>query len=96
MCTDTVLHVVTRRPAVMGIGLCTQKVGADANILLPQPLPHYLLPSVKQARGNGQLYDEPRQGLLLKNRIIRIPHRHTHRPRELNVGATVPPGNPRT
>ena len=30
MCTDTVLHVVTRRPAVMGIGLCTQKVGADA------------------------------------------------------------------
>ena len=53
----------------MGIGLCTQKVGADANILLPQPLPHYLLPSVKQARGNGQLYDEPHQELLLENRL---------------------------
>ena len=66
---EIVLHSVTRRPAVMGIGLCTQKVGADANILLPQPLPHYLLPSVKQARGNGQLYDEPHQELLLENRL---------------------------
>ena len=69
MSAEIALQAVTRRPAVMSIGLCTQKVGADAHILLPQPLPHYFLLSVQQARGNGQLYDEPHQELLLENRL---------------------------